>query len=425
VILFPIATLSAIVLFLYSDLCLATSINFVFSNNGQTLSIGPALAFSVVICAINAYWAGAYLIAFCIGFMSILWPFIKLVLLLFAWIAPQNALNPRVRGMLLRFLDEYGKWSLIDTWLGILALACYRLGWQSSKTDAHFYVDPVPNMPFFMFVLSSVLTLILGHVASGYHRRAEETHELEEGNCELRSPLCAHSTGFTGAMITLGTPCIAVLIVVSAITPCFEMVESGALATLMLEPENRVNKFSLVDLGLQMTRGRQGDVGLHLVQAIFFVFSLAIPIALLLLFLVLWLLPLSHSSQNTLMEVCQAMDAWAAFDVFAVAVTVSHFEFGLFSTFLMHYNNLQQGCRLVTGYLRTECFHMECSLTPGFGLLAVAGLLSYAAPKLALGACRSALQERQERDASCLESSSDEADSMLSSTLSSRRTLHA
>lgn len=77
-----------------------------------------------------------------------------------------------------------------------------------------------------------------------------------------------------------------------------------------------------------------------------------------------------------------------------MAVTVSHFEFGLFSTFLMHYNNLEQGCNLVGEYLHMECFHMECSLTTGFRSLAAAAILSCAVPKFALYVCRSALEDK-------------------------------
>jgi len=383
----------AIVLFLYSDLCLATCINFVFHANGETLTIGPALAFSVVICAINAYEAGAYLIAFCIGFMSIIWPFIKLLLLLFAWQAPTSCMSPGARGCLLRFLDGYGKWSLIDTWLGILALACYRLGWQSQSTDAKFFVDPVPQMPFFMFVLASVLTLVLGHTASGFHRRAEEADEPErkEVDASQRMPLCSHAPKIVGVLITVGLPLLALLIVIAAFTKSFQMVESGALAIMLTEKDERVASYSLVDLGMQMTSGRSGDIGLRLVQFIFFSFSLSIPIALQCAFVALWLLPLDHATQLVLLDTCQALDAWAAFDVFAVAVTVSYFEFGLFSTFLMHYNNLQQGCSLVGEYLHDECFHMECSLTSGFAILAVAAVLSHAVPKLALRVCRAAM----------------------------------
>jgi len=398
--LFPIAAVAAIVLFLYSDVCIATCINFVFFAKGEELTVGPALAFSVVICAVNAWCARAYLIAFCIGVMSILWPFVKLFLLLWSWMASPKQLSLQARDSLLRFLDEYGKWSLIDTWLGILALACYKLGWHSKTTDAFFVVDPVPEMPFFTFVFASVLTLIVGHVASGYHRRVWESSSLVEDDAEgaLRRPLRAYAPWCVGCLLVLALPITAVLIVQGAVMESFQMVESGALATLFLEPDERIMRYSLVELGVEMTRGRSSTIiGLFLVQFIFFLFSLAIPLALQVALLVFWLVPMTYSSQLLVLDICRALDAWAAYDVFALAVLVSHYEFGLFSTFLMHENNLHKGCNLVVQYLDTECFHMECVLTPGFAVLALAGALSYVVPKLALRASSAALEERAEQ----------------------------
>jgi len=111
-----------------------------------------------------------------------------------------------------------------------------------------------------------------------------------------------------------------------------------------------------------------------------------------------------------MIDTCRALDAWAAFDVFAVAVTVAWLEFGLFSTFLMHYNNLQQGCSLVGEYLHTECFHMECYLAPGFAVLVLAAVLSYVSPRFILAQCHAALEERlkETNNTDTLASSSDE-----------------
>lgn len=409
VILFPAASASAMILFLYADVCLATSINFVFNANGQTLTIGPALAFSVVICAIDAFEAKAYLIAGCIAIMSILWPFVKLLLLLVAWHAPSDVLSFKSRDRLLIFLDEYGKWSLIDTWLGILALACYKLGWYSKSGSASFMVDPVPEMPFFMFVFASVMALVLGHVASGFHRSAAEWDEEAAGqhleDDAGRRPLYRELALTTWVLLVMGLALTCALVLAGAYLDSFQMVESGALATLLLEPPEKITRYSLVSLGTSMTKGKSGDIGLVSVQIIFYIFALVIPVALQVSLLFLCLAPISHKAQRYTLDVCRALDAWAAFDVFTAAVTVSHFEFGLFSTFLMHYNNLAQGCNLVVEFLHEECFHMECNLTPGFAVLAVASVLAYGMPKVALTICRTALEERAGADKSSSASS--------------------
>merc|ERR1719436_885129 len=96
------------------------------------------------------------------------------------------------------------------------------------------------------------------------------------------------------------------------------------------------------------------------------------------------------------MDVCRVLDAWAAFDVFALAIVISHSEFGLFSKFLMERNNLANGCRFVKDVFHDRCFHMECELTPGFILLGSGGMASYAVPKLAFTICSESIRLRSE-----------------------------
>lgn len=322
----------------------------------------------------------------------------KLILLLFAWQAPLNVLSFQLRDRMLVFLDEYGKWSLIDTWLGILALACYKLAWYSEDGTASFLVDPVPETPFFMFVFASVLALFLGHAASGYHRRAIEwdigrLEELERDHQDVSIPLVSFMTPLARYLLIASLVVTPVLVVAGAYSTSFQMTETGALATLMLEDRQKVADYSLITLGVSMTNGK-GDVAMHIVVGIFFLFSLIVPMVLLLGLLALCLLPMSYSRQVLVFDVCRALDAWAAYDVFALAVLISHFEFGLFSKFLMHYNNLAQGCNLVGEYVHQECFHMECELTRGFTLLFSAGVLSHIVPKFAFKFCRAVQEDR-------------------------------
>jgi len=391
VLAFPVVTCATMVLFVYADICLATIINFDFSAGGETFTLGPALAFSVLIIAVDAWAAGAYCISICVAILSVTWPFVKLGLLIFAWYVPTETLSTEGRGKLLTFLDEYGKWSLIDTWLGILALACYRLHWYSSTSDASFVVDPIPRMPFFIFVIAQVLSLMLGHVASGLQDDDEDGF--------VSRPLHTFLAFGAAYRLTAGLIVTAVLVVLCVNIKTFEMVESGILSTLLNEDGGEVRQYSLLDLGFGITYHKDGDLGLIMVQVIFFAFAMIIPLALLVALCVLLLFPLRLGTHKLLMDLCRALDAWAAFDVFALAVGVSRFEFGLFSKFLMNYNNLELGCHLVTTYLEQECFHMECRFTPGFAVLALAALASYLLPKYAFRVCETAMEEARERKA--------------------------
>uniref|UniRef100_A0A7S4Q2R5 Uncharacterized protein n=1 Tax=Alexandrium monilatum TaxID=311494 RepID=A0A7S4Q2R5_9DINO len=410
---FPLLIFATMALFAYADLCLGTVIDVVMTAGERTMTVGPAFAFSLVSCVVDAWGAGAYGIAALVGLLSGVWPFAKLGLLLFAWWAPPRQLSTAARGRMLRILDSLGKYSLVDSWLAILALASYRMKWHSKTEAASLLVDPVPMPPFFAFVLAAVLSLLLGHVASECHRRAAAAEEASARG--LRSVTAAEPAQALPRQwkpapasprrrllrrearpgeqhwLTLGLVLTAGAIFVGACVTSFQMDMSGAMAELLLDPADAKQRYSLVSLGAGVTLGKPGDWGMRMVQIVFFLFTLVIPLATIGFILFLWHAPLDHSTQEALLHFCQALDAWASFDVFVLAVAVSHFEFGLVATFLVYYDNLSTLCGWVRDHLHTECFHIECSLTLGFVLLAAAGALSHAVPKAALRLCESAL----------------------------------
>lgn len=145
--------------------------------------------------------------------------------------------------------------------------------------------------------------------------------------------------------------------------------------------------------GLFLTEGFEASSGLHTVQAIFFVFTLAIPLALVVCLLTLLLAPLKRRDHLRLLKVCHVLDAWAAFDVFVLAVVVANFEFWLLTQFLIYHDNVASACNWVHENLNAECLAMECHVQAGFILMALGGVSSYLTPKLYFRYCQGILEE--------------------------------
>ncbi|CAE8655034.1 unnamed protein product, partial [Polarella glacialis] len=57
---------------------------------------------------------GSYFVWFAMVLFSLVWPYVKLLLMLHVWIAP---VSTKTRGPLLMFLDQVGKWSLTDNFI--------------------------------------------------------------------------------------------------------------------------------------------------------------------------------------------------------------------------------------------------------------------------------------------------------------------
>ena len=168
---------------------------------------------------------------------------------------------------------------------------------------------------------------------------------------------------------------------------------SGVIADLLLEESETQLSYSLVSLGLFLTSGFEASSGLRAVQSIFFIFTLLIPLALVTVLLILLLMPLTTRDQVRLMKVCHVLDAWAAFDVFVIAVVVANFEFWLLTEFLIYHDNIASACNWIHENLHADCLAMQCHVQPGFILMALGGVSSYLTPKLFFQYCHGFLEE--------------------------------
>ena len=65
------------------------------------------------------------------------WPYLKLFIMLFCWFVPVNVLSEKKREKLLMFLDMFGKWSLIDSFVLVLMVVSFQfhLGTVVPNTD--------------------------------------------------------------------------------------------------------------------------------------------------------------------------------------------------------------------------------------------------------------------------------------------------
>ena len=70
--------------------------------------------------------AKVYPLAILVLVFSGIWPYIKLLTLLFCWCINESKLSPRVRERLLIILDILGKWSLLDSYVLIMMTVAFR-----------------------------------------------------------------------------------------------------------------------------------------------------------------------------------------------------------------------------------------------------------------------------------------------------------
>eukprot|EP01035_Chromulina_nebulosa_P019523 gene19523-25420_t len=109
----PLAILLNIGCFIWSNSSSTVASVFVVITVGDQIEIAPDALFSFsLVGTVNDMWhARVYPLALLIALFSATWPYLKLLLMLFAWIAPITYLPVHRRDVLLRFLDAFGKWT--------------------------------------------------------------------------------------------------------------------------------------------------------------------------------------------------------------------------------------------------------------------------------------------------------------------------
>jgi len=108
-------------------LLLLNLIGFIIGHTGAVIKISvlgqvfqgpielPDIAtFSVITSTKQLADSGAMVLVLLIGSFSIVWPYIKLLLMSLCWFAPPSRLGRKRRGDILEFLDRAGKWSMIE-----------------------------------------------------------------------------------------------------------------------------------------------------------------------------------------------------------------------------------------------------------------------------------------------------------------------
>jgi hypothetical protein len=120
----PVFILVTFGLILASHIASGVSAELVFTDNGYLVSEANLLTVSIF-SSVKALWnANSIALALLVVITSVCWPYFKLLLALFCWIAP--IWNPRRRERLLYWLDVLGKWSFVDIFVLLIVTVAFR-----------------------------------------------------------------------------------------------------------------------------------------------------------------------------------------------------------------------------------------------------------------------------------------------------------
>jgi len=423
-------------------LVLTTMLLFVSANSGvgaqvlvkvqvdgeDVLDAPPFFAFSLISSVRDMWRGGVYPLAILIALFSGFWPYLKLVLMLVCWFLPASKLSVERRQSLLDFLDAYGKWSLVDTFVLVIFMVAFHfelsgLGatsplvadmFKELGSDAKFSVviDPTPG--FHSFLIATVLSLVLGHAMTACHRYAlrlgeygkpakYQGREVLRGGRRRLCNVLRPGDRVAGKLFAYGpvaaVGCALALVVVGTFLDTMQFRFLG-LASFVLGPEASVRPYSIItlDAALPASSLAPNTLGIRWIQIAFFFFSAVVMPAYLAILLCLWVAPLSNRKQRHFFVAAQVLNAWSGVDVFCLSIAASVLEIRQFALFMVGdkcdlINDIVAKSPIanhIEGPVKT-CFDVESDLRPGLYILSVAAVIALVTGQILLNRCSSAL----------------------------------
>lgn len=140
------------------------------------------------------------------------------------------------------------------------------------------------------------------------------------------------------------------------------------------------------------------NYGIRALQATYMMYTIVIPITMIIVLLVLWAVPLTNKSQRRLFVCAQVFHAWGCLDVYTVSllaamVEIRKFVLNLIGNKLDLLDNilgmLSDVARKSMGELKT--FDLEADLKAGFFVLLTAVIINTIVNNFVLQKCEAAL----------------------------------
>lgn len=368
--------------------------------------------------------SGTYALGATVFVFSGIWPYTKVFMMLFCWLAPVSRLKPSKRFFLLNFLDFAGKWSLVDSFVMVLFMVAFGFELPAAGTPiledifaaaegtGEFRIYVEPGLGFYMFLIATISSFVLGHLMTYAHRYAYKVgecgrheeygvgresrrrlYEVLRPADRLKGKIFAH-----GPWISLGVS--IALVMVGTFMDTFAFTFEG-IAGFVLGEEGAVRPFSVMKLGLSVPDSNPwpNSIGIRSVQVCFMLFVIFIVLVYLALMIVLWTAPLTNKVQRRLFVAVQVMNAWSGLDVFVLSILASVLQIRQFALSIVGdkcdaLNSLVEKTAIapmIPGYPPVVCFDLHSDLREGFFLLAAAAVIADVTGAVVLSRCEAAL----------------------------------
>lgn len=417
-IIVPLVIVGTIITFIVSSFSTGASVDLEVSasNNtahGSTFSVPQMFTFSLGKTVKEMYQARVYTLMALVLIFSGIWPYVKLLLMFIAWVSNERWLTLQRRERLLIWLDAFGKYSLVDSFVLVLMLVSFRFH-VDLELPFISVIDSfvIPKDGFYTFLCATILSLVIGHLVTYLHRYSMMPKLSRNDQCQKES-LQNHifenkypnqrllKMSNKGKWVWLSFNIIAVILLLVGVTQkCFIFEFKGAAGLVL--GNQREERYSVISLGtsLPMSVKDPSDLGIISIQWTYFFFALFMPLASILMVNVLFYVPMTLKNQNRAFTFAEICNAWSAIEVFLLSVFASMLELSQFAKFMVgdHCDFLKGDFMKDLFNEEDTCFSVQSRLGSGSIYLCCGVLLQCFIMSISLRLCHQTIEERMERE---------------------------
>ena len=405
----PLTIIATIGVFVSSSLSTGASVELKIGlKNSQYPFIIPELfTFSLGKTVREMYEAKVYTLMTLVLLFSGIWPYVKLVLMIFSWVLPKEFLSLNKRENLLMLLDALGKYSLVDSFVLVLMLVSFRF---HSDIPGEAVVDAyvIPQFGFYSFLLGTVMSLVIGHALTFLHRYSLLPSRLGTmTSLDGRESILSHA--FAGRsdlnemiylrrgfkMLWTFIALLCALMLAKGVSEEGFVFEFQGLVGMALG-EDKSASYSLLSLGTALPASVENpsSIGIECIRWTYLFFALIMPFSCLLGMIFLFWVPMHLTSQRRMFTLVEIFNAWSGIEVFLISVVASMLELSQFAAFMVG-----DHCAWVDDLLQQEnsCFGVKSSLSPKSTYLILGVILHSFIIFYSLRLAHQVIEERMER----------------------------
>lgn len=327
---------------------------------------------SVISSVIELFRSGGWLLGILLLVLSILWPYVKLIIMAFCWYLPPSKLSVGRRGKIIEYLDFFGRFSFAEFHFLVFVLVVFQIDAGTPDntflpSEDFFLISLViePLISLFTFSLAVVVSIMVSNALLVYQHNIEDQsrikireEELEQiGSKSLNEAV--HSADNKSVRISNWTFSVnefsededkhyqykykltkkaifiaatsviiaTVFLLAAAVATSLRIELSGFFAYLVkFAGAESTYELSVYDLLIVAYKTYSGDMIVYFVGMVFILTIAIIPMLQTILLLVLLFKSVSLKRARQLTEAHHVMSVWCCVDVFVLAVTLTVLE---------------------------------------------------------------------------------------------------